>query len=99
MVYFGSKLRQLRQENGYTQQPLADKLGITKGSFSAYETSAKYPSVDVLRKIAVTLNTSTDFLLGLSDERVFNLDFLTDDQIHIINSLIAEFNHLNNKNN
>ncbi|WP_195268668.1 helix-turn-helix transcriptional regulator [Eubacterium sp. 1001713B170207_170306_E7] len=99
MVYFGSKLRQLRQEKGYTQQQLADMLGITKGSVSAYETSAKYPSVDVLRKIAVTLNTSTDFLLGLSDERVFNLDFLTDDQIHIINSLITEFNHLNNKNN
>ena len=99
MVYFGSKLRQLRQEKGYTQQQLADKLGITKGSVSAYEPSAKYPSGDVLRKIAVTLNTSTDFLLGLSDERVFNLDFLTDDQIHIINSLIAEFNHLNNKNN
>ena len=52
MVYFGSKLRQLRQEKGYTQQQLADKLGITKGSVSAYETSAKYPSVDVLRKIA-----------------------------------------------
>ena len=74
-------------------------LGITTGSVSANETSAQYPAVDGMRNMGGSLNTSTDFLLGLSDERVFNLDFLTDDQIHIINSLIAEFNHLNNKNN
>lgn len=96
MVYLGSKLKQLRREKGLTQQQLADKLGLTKGSISAYETSAKYPSIDVLRQMAIVLDTSADFLLGLSDERAFNLNFLTDEQIHIINSLIAEFNGLNN---
>lgn len=48
MQYFGDKLRELRLEKHMTQKELADKIGLVKGTISAYEQGKKYPSVDVL---------------------------------------------------
>ena len=43
MVDFGNRLKQLRIREGYTQQQLADKLGVTKSVVSYYELQERYP--------------------------------------------------------
>ncbi len=96
MIYFGAKLKQLREARKMTQQQLADKLELTKSSVSAYENSAKYPSVEVLIRIATIFDVSADYLLGLSDNMDVNISNLTDGQTQLILSLIQEFNALNN---
>ncbi|MGN0664790.1 MAG: helix-turn-helix domain-containing protein [Negativibacillus sp.] len=96
MIYFGAKLKQLREARKMTQQQLADKLELTKSSVSAYENSAKYPSIEVLIRIATIFDVSADYLLGLSDNMDVNISNLTDGQTQLILSLIQEFNALNN---
>lgn len=91
MVDFCNRLKNLRSERNITQQILADKLGITKSMISAYETSIRYPSYDVLVKIAVLFKVSTDYLLGIDNKRIISLDGLHDSQIKIISNLVDEF--------
>lgn len=96
VLYFGTKLRKLRKENELTQQQLADKLNVTKGTVSAYETNAKYPSIEVLIKITNVFNISADYLLGLSETSKFENSKLTDEQNFLITELVKQFVHLNN---
>ncbi len=98
MLYFGRKLRKLRKDNNLTQKQLADKLEITKATVSAYETNAKYPSIEVLIKISNIFNVSSDYLLGLSEKTEFQNSNLTDEQNIIIEEIIKQFIYLNNQN-
>ena len=95
MQYFGEKLRELRLENGLTQQQLANKIGLVKGSISAYEQSTKYPSIEVLIKLCTFFNVSADYLLGLSDSMKLIKSDLTDEQMHTIRTLIRELEQYN----
>lgn len=98
MLYFGRKLRKLRKDNNLTQKQLADKLEITKATVSAYETNAKYPSIEVLIKISNIFNVSSDYLLGFSEKTEFQNSNLTDEQNIIIEEIIKQFIYLNNQN-
>lgn len=95
MIYFGEKLKALRIEKGLTQQQIAEKIGLVKGSISAYEQSAKYPSIDVLIKLCEMFGVSADYLLGLSDSIEYNLSTLTDEQTQTVMRVIAEFEQYN----
>jgi len=100
MVYFGDKLRALRLEKKLTQQKLAEKIGLVKGSISAYEKNTKHPSINVLIKLCAIFNVSADYLLGLSDNIELKMSTLTDEQIYIITQLIIDLEQYNNlKNN
>lgn len=85
MVIFMSlskRIKETRENSGFTQQQLAEAVGVTKTAIYYYEKGQKVPSADVLKNIALALNVSTDYLLGLTDdprpkESSFNLyDFL-----------------------
>jgi transcriptional regulator with XRE-family HTH domain len=95
MLYFGEKIRALRLERGLTQKQLADKIGLGKGSISAYEQSAKYPSIEVLINLCKYFNVSADYLIGLSDSMEYSVSALTDAQLSIIMQLISNFEQHN----
>ena len=44
---FGNKLKELRMQNGLTQQQLATQLGVTKSVISFYERQERTPSPEV----------------------------------------------------
>lgn len=77
---FPSRLIALRKERGLSQQAMAEAIGIHANSWKKYETGHTQPSLDVLKKIAVALHVSTDFLLfeeherGPSDELVLQFE-------------------------
>ena len=66
---FTSRLIALRKQRGLSQQAMADAIGIHANSWKKYETGQAQPSIDVLKKIAVELHVSTDFLLFDEPER------------------------------
>ena len=70
MVDFGNILKTLRLREGMTQAQLAQKLGLTKSVISAYETGLRLPSYDILIHIAKIYSVSTDYLFGLSDDKL-----------------------------
>ena len=64
MVEFGEKVKQIREEQGMTQQTLAEKLYVTRQAVSRWERGARYPELLTAKKIARVLNVSLDELLS-----------------------------------
>ncbi len=62
-----SRIKQLREKRGLIQEILATELGITQQMLSKYERDVTLIKVDILKKIAMYFNVTTDYLLGVSD--------------------------------
>jgi transcriptional regulator with XRE-family HTH domain len=95
MIYFGARIKALRREKNLTQQQLADKIDLVKSSICSYEQSTKYPSIEVLIRLCRFFNVSSDYLLGLSDKMELEVAELTDEQLDIIMSMVAQLNRYN----
>ena len=63
------RLRDLREDRDLTQKQVADYLCIRQNTYSQYETAHRQIPIDALIALASFYNTSTDFLLGLTDRR------------------------------
>lgn len=63
------RIRDLREDADLRQQDLADYLQCTQVSYSHYELGKRDIPTDVLICLARFYRTSTDYLLGLTDER------------------------------
>lgn len=68
-VAFPDRLTALRKERTLTQQALADEVGIHVTQLRRYEAGTAQPTLDVLRRLALALRTSTDVLVFDRDER------------------------------
>lgn len=62
-ITIGKQLKQLRENNGMTQQELAQKIGVTQALIARYEKNAKVPSLPVTIMIADVFNCSIDPLV------------------------------------
>jgi len=69
MMSLAKRLIVLRKQKNLTQQHMADTLGIHVNSLKKYEAEQALPSLDALKKIAIALHVSTDFLLFDEHER------------------------------
>ncbi|WP_442891510.1 helix-turn-helix transcriptional regulator [Dendrosporobacter sp. 1207_IL3150] len=63
----GEKLRYARQQLGYTQEELAEKLGFSRSLINHYELGRKYPRLKKLQLLANILGRPQDFFL---DDRI-----------------------------
>ena len=61
------RLKNLREKIGYTQSDLADLVKVGLRQIQRYEKGETDPPANTLEMIARVLETSSDFLLGLSD--------------------------------
>ena len=68
MNTLGNRLLALRKEHSLTQEVLAEKLGCSKIMVQRYEKDLHFPSAQILAKIAVLFDVTSDYLLGLVDE-------------------------------
>lgn len=84
---FGVKLKSLRTSQKLTQQQLADRIGVAKSVVSYYESGDRYPSYDVLVKIARIFHTTTDYLLDVSKDCVIDVTGLSDEDIAVIRTV------------
>ena len=63
----GSRLKMLRKKRGYTQIKIQMLTGIDQSDYSKIENGVRYPTVEQAKRLAITLNTSTDYIFGLTD--------------------------------
>ncbi|EHJ56994.1 hypothetical protein HMPREF9318_01811 [Streptococcus urinalis FB127-CNA-2] len=68
LTNFPQKLREERKKRGFTQQEVADKIGINRGSYSNWENGKREPTLENVVKLAKLFKTTTDFLLGVTDD-------------------------------
>ncbi len=66
---FSARFLQLRKQHGLTQPQMADKVGIHLTQVRRYESGEAQPSLDILKRIAVTFNVSADWLIFEEGER------------------------------
>ena len=62
-ISIGMNIKNARMKKGFSQEQLAEILDITNTHISYLETDTKYPSLDMLIKIANALDVSADDLL------------------------------------
>jgi transcriptional regulator with XRE-family HTH domain len=67
VMSIGDKIKQLRQERGWSQAQLANQLKIHQKQISGYERNLHEPKTDVVAKIARLFNITMDYLV--LDER------------------------------
>lgn len=61
------RLRDLREDSDLKQKDLAAYLQCTQASYSYYELGNRDIPTEILIKLAAFYNTSTDYLLGITD--------------------------------
>lgn len=64
MKGFGERIRKYRKLKKFTQDDLGEKVGVTKSYVSKVESESTTPSLEMLVKIAETLEVDISDLLG-----------------------------------
>ena len=59
-------IRELREDNDYTQQQIAEKLGTSQTMYARYERGASELPIRHLIALSKLYGVSTDYILGLS---------------------------------
>lgn len=75
IVKIGERIKHLREQRNYSQEYIASKLNISQRAYSKIETGETKLSVDNLFKIAETLETSINSVLGIDGNNIFNNSF------------------------
>ena len=63
-----SRLKELRKMRGYTQIKMQMLTGIDQSDYSKIENGKRYYTFEQCKKIAIALDTSMDYLAGLTEE-------------------------------
>ncbi len=62
------RLKKLRKEKGYTQIKMQLLTGIDQSDYSKIEKGKRYYTFEQCKRIAIALDTSMDYLAGLTDD-------------------------------
>lgn len=89
---FPEQLKRARLSMNYTQQQVADLMGITKSTYCGYETGKRQPDVVKIKQLACILNTSGDVLLetGFKQELLFENEIAKSNNSDIVLSEIHQ---------
>lgn len=95
------KLQKLRKENKYSQEELADKLGVTRQSISKWESGITYPEMDKLLSLSKIFNCSLEELTNddikvddFGGTKKSNFNSIIDSILDIINRTYHFFAHI-----
>jgi transcriptional regulator with XRE-family HTH domain len=64
---FKERLKKAREMRGYNQTELANRAKLPPSSVSHFEAGPRKPSFENLKRLAMALNVTTDYLLGRVD--------------------------------
>lgn len=68
MNNYYSRLRDLREDHDLSQQQIANYLDMKQPQYSRYERGLRDLPTDVLIRLAKLYKTSTDYILGLTND-------------------------------
>ena len=63
-----TRLKDLRKSKGFTQIKIQMLTGIDQSDYSKIESGKRYFTFEQCRKLALALDTSMDYLAGLTDD-------------------------------
>ena len=66
------RIKEMREDRDWTQQYVADLLHINRRTYGAYENGVNMIPVDILIQLSCIYETSVDYLLGLTNNKMRN---------------------------
>ena len=69
-----NRLKDLREDADLYQKDVAKILNMSQTGYSKYETETNDIPTSILIKLAIFYETSTDYILGLTNEKHLNKD-------------------------
>lgn len=66
-VTLGERIRTLRKKKGYTREFFAEKLSVSTRFLATVESGEAGVSISTLKNIALLLDTSSDYLIGITN--------------------------------
>lgn len=101
MNKYGLRLKQLREQAGYSQEELAKLLNTSRSRIGMYEQGRRQPDFEMQEAIADLFNVSFDYLFGRSEQDILaeQLASLADDPAEIKDFLdfYEDYKHLDQK--
>ncbi|BAB05162.1 helix-turn-helix transcriptional regulator [Halalkalibacterium halodurans] len=99
---FPERLRYLRKKHGLTMKELGKKINVAESTISGYENGNRKPDMDTLVKMAEYFNSSTDYLLGRTEEpapyqkqppekQFLYSETVTDEEVEFLRESLAVF--------
>lgn len=70
----GNRIAELRDQRGWTQEELAQSIGITRAALSHYEKNRRKPDFEILTKLADKFGVSIDYLIGRTNQPKLEMD-------------------------
>ena len=64
MSIFSKRVKQLRKDNGWSQDEMAQRLGVTRSAIGNWEQGTREPAYEMLEAIADTFNCEMQYLIG-----------------------------------
>ena len=94
-----NRIRELRKNRGMNQEALASFIGVSQQTISKIERNTDSLSVDILIRLSDQFNVTTDYLLGLSDEkRNISTERRVRDKLEEYHEFIGEYEKLSGYN-
>lgn len=59
----GDRLKKLRNDHNWTQEDVARKLELSRGTYAHYEINKRQPDYDTLKKLSEIFDVSIDYLI------------------------------------
>lgn len=85
------RVRQLREQAGYSQSQLAKKLDVSRSSVNAWEMGISAPTMQYIVSMAKLFHISTDYLLGIESTLHISLDGYSQEETQLIFDLLKYF--------
>jgi len=85
---FGMRLQKLRKQRGLTQDQVARRIHVARGTISAYENNLKDPTAKIITRLASFYNVSADYILGLTFKQAVYMDGLTPEQKEAVEIIV-----------
>lgn len=64
MSIFSKRVKQLRKDNGWSQDEMAQKLGVTRSAIGNWEQGTREPTYETLEAVADLFNCEMQYLIG-----------------------------------
>lgn len=68
MMLFGTKLKEEREQRGWSQEYLAEKIHVSRQSVSKWETNKNYPNIEIIIDLSNLFGITIDELLRSDKE-------------------------------
>ena len=85
------KIKELREQAGYSQSDLAKKLDVTRSSVNAWEMGLSTPTTQYIVALTKLFHVSADYILGTEADMSISLRGYSEEEVALVLNLLKYF--------